>query len=282
MHLALPMNGLGGRQLVHRLRATGYGTTRLFERFAPRTLQLQDLGAMHQARSRETHQVGLLLAPPRQGRCPFAGAAQVVRLLTAEDHPAVDHAADDRRQLARGDRQHRLVHQSETLRDPSEPDVQDALRLHGEGEQIRIAEAPADLRSVGCDGGCGLVVTAGLVLKHERKQQIAPFHAVAPLTLDQPLRAAEPSGRAALLTSCGESHAHPERAPSRAERLAGVEVEVIRTLKAFQVVAATEHVGRRPQQLHVVRPERRRPVGERQGLPGFSPRPACIRSAAVF
>ena len=120
------------------------------------------------------------------------------------------------------------------------------------------------------------------MLKHERQQQIAPFHAVAPLALDQPLRAAEPSGRAAELSPDGESHAHPERAPSRAERLAGVEVEVIRPLQALQVVAATEHVGRRPQQLHVLRPERRRPVGERQGLPGLSPRPARIRSAAAL
>ena len=36
--------------------------------------------------------------------------------------------------------------------------------------KVRIAEALADLRSVGCDRGCGLVVTGGLVLKHERKQ----------------------------------------------------------------------------------------------------------------
>ena len=143
-------------------------------------------------------------------------------------------------------------------------------------------EALADLCGVGCDGGCGVVVTGGLVLKNERQQQIAPLHAVAPLALDQPLRTPEPSGRAAHLAPDGERHALPERAPSRAECLPGVEVEVIRALQALQVVGPTEHVGRRPQQLHVLRPERRRPVGERQGLPGFSPRPARIRSAATF
>jgi hypothetical protein len=108
-------------------------------------------------------------------------------------------------------------------------------------------EALADLRSVGCDGGCGVVVTGGLVLKHERQQQIAPFHTVARLALHQPLRTPEPSGRAAHLAPDGERHAHPERATSRAECLPGVEVEVIRALQAFQVVGPTEHVGRCPQ-----------------------------------
>ena len=92
----------------------------------------------------------------------------------------------------------------------------------------------------------------------------------------------EPSRRAAHFAPDGECHAFPERAPSRAECLSGLEVEVIRALQALQVVGPTEHVGRRSQQLHVLRPERRRPVGERQGLQGFSPRPACIRAAAAF
>jgi hypothetical protein len=127
MHLTLPVNRVRGRRLVHRLRAAVDGTTRLFQRVTPSALQLQDLRAMHEACAREAHQVGLFLAPVCQGRRPLAGATQLVRLLTAKDHSAVDHAADDRGQLTRGDRHHRLVHQPETLRDPAEPDEQDPL-----------------------------------------------------------------------------------------------------------------------------------------------------------
>ena len=236
MNLALLVTGLGGDALVHRLRAPFLCPVRFFERVSPRALKLQDLGAMHQARPGEADQVGLLLAPLRQGRCPLARAAQLVRVLAAEDDTAIDHAADDRRQLARGDGHHRLVHQPETLRRPAEIDQQDASRLRREGEQVRIAEALPDLGGVGRDVGCRLVLAGGLVLEDDRKQQITPFHAVARLALDQPLRAAEPSGRAARLSSKGEMRARPERATSRAKRLAGVEVGLVGTLEAAQVV----------------------------------------------
>ena len=48
-----------------------------------------------------------------------------------------------------GDRHHGLVQQPETLLDPPLPDQDVALLVHGEGEQVRIAEALADLGGLG-------------------------------------------------------------------------------------------------------------------------------------
>ena len=74
------------------------------------------------------------------------------------------------------------------------------MRLYGECEQVRIAEALADLGRLGRGGGRSLVVTGCLMPEHEREQQIASLDAVTPLAFDEPLRASQPSGSAAHLS----------------------------------------------------------------------------------
>jgi hypothetical protein len=132
------------------------------------------------------------------------------------------------------------------------------LRLYGEGEQISIAEALPDLGGGVRSGTCGLVVTTGLVLKHERQQQIALLDALTPLSFDQPPRAAEPACPTAHLSPGGQMHAHPERAVGGTQCFASVEVEVIGTLQAAHVVIAAEHVSRSREQFEVLRSERSR------------------------
>jgi hypothetical protein len=90
MDLTLQVERLGGGRLVLHLRATLGGPPRFFQGVLPRTFRLHDLGAMHQAPSGKGHQIGLLLAPICQGGGPLAGAPQLVRLLTAVDHTAID------------------------------------------------------------------------------------------------------------------------------------------------------------------------------------------------
>ena len=102
--------------------------------------------------------------------------------------------------------------------------------MHGEGEQVCIIEALADLGSFGSSCVRCLPVPVGLVPQHDRYQEIAPLDAVALLALDQPLGATEPSGRATGLSSERKIDAHPEGAAHSAHRVAGVQVRVMGTL----------------------------------------------------
>src|SRR5215213_2643515 len=259
--LTLPVAGTSDRSPIHRPSGTLAGPPRLLDRVKPRTVKLYDLGAMYQARACECHHVWLLLAPSREGGRPLLCAAQLVRVLAAQDHAAIDQTADDRRQLPRSDRYHRLIQQSETLLDTPVFDQEDALRLYGQGEQIIIAKTLADLGGFGRDSSSGLVVTGSLLLKHERQLQIALLHALTSLAFDQPLRAAQPSCPTAHLSPDGQMHAHPERAARGTQRLASIKVDVIGTLHDAHVVATAEHVSRRRQQFEILRSERNRLIG---------------------
>src|SRR5215208_294563 len=99
MELSLPVVGLGGGRPIHRLSATLAGPPRLLDRVPPRTVKLHDLGAMHHARTCECHHVWLLSAPPREGGGPLLCAAQLVRVLAAQEHAAIHQTADDRREI---------------------------------------------------------------------------------------------------------------------------------------------------------------------------------------
>ena len=84
--------------------AAGFG-----QRVRPRSLQLQDLGTMHEAGAGKRDHVRLLLAHARERGRPFASAAQGIDLPAGVDHAAVHQPGHDRRQLVRDDSEHRLV-----------------------------------------------------------------------------------------------------------------------------------------------------------------------------
>jgi hypothetical protein len=182
--------------------------------------------------------------------------------VTAVDYAAIDYTGDDGRQLPGGHRHHGLVQQPEALLDPPLIDQGAALVMYGEGEQVSIAEALADLGSFGCGGVRGLVVTGRRVLHHNRHQQVAPLDAVALLAFEQPLGTPEPSGSVSHLSLEGEMGAHPESAAHCAHHFSGVEVYVMGTFQApEEVVDATDHEGRRCEQLEVLRSQRSRLIG---------------------
>jgi hypothetical protein len=85
-----------------------------------------------------------------------------------------------------------------------------ALLVHGERDEVRIAETLADLGSLGRGGGRGLVVTRGRLLHQGGEQQITLLDAVPPLVFKEALRAAEPAGCATHLPSRREVDAEPE------------------------------------------------------------------------
>ena len=67
--------------------------------------------------------------------------------------------------------------------------------------------------------------------QHDRHQQIAPLDAVTFLTFEQPLGAAEPSGRAAHLSLECEIDPNPEGAAHSTHRFAGGQVRMMSTLQ---------------------------------------------------
>ena len=107
MELSLDVEGPRGRALIqHPLRANA---SRLLQGSLPRSLELHDLCAVHEAHARVRHHVRLSLTPDGQGGRPLPGAAQLVRALTDRDRVAVEDPRHDRRQLPCRDRDHALV-----------------------------------------------------------------------------------------------------------------------------------------------------------------------------
>ena len=141
-------------------------------------------------------------------------------------------------------------------------DQERPLRVHGQGEEVGVAEALADAGDVGRHRGRGVEVAIGLMAEHQRDPQIPVLDAVAPGALQQPLCARKPSPRAAHVSLQREVEIHPERAAHGAKWLTGVEMQLIGALQGAQVLlVAPEHVRRRGQPLKVGRPQRGRLIG---------------------
>ena len=217
---------------------------------------------MHQAGPGVGHHVRLLLAPAGQGVRPFACSAQLVDVPAERNRVAIDQAGDDRRQLPGGHRHHDLVDESQAFPGPALPDECVALLLHGEGDEVSIAEALADRGGLRGGGIRGLVVTGCHVPQDGGRQQVALLDALTPLAVDQPLRATEPSGRAGGLAAEQEVETHPAGAPRGGESSAGIQVSVMGSLEEAQVVVfPAEHVCRGREQLDVRRSKRGRLIG---------------------
>src|SRR5205823_2366777 len=100
---------------------------RLLPRRRPGTMQLHDLGTMHETTAGEGDQIGLALAPGSQSCGPLLGTVKLVRVLAGQNGAAIDDPADNRGELAGRDRDHRLVEQRQPLREAPEPDQDVAL-----------------------------------------------------------------------------------------------------------------------------------------------------------
>jgi hypothetical protein len=118
----------------------------------------------------------------------------------------------------------------------------------------------------------GLVITGDRVTHQDRNQQVPPLGAVSFLVVEQALPATEPSGRGAHLPAQHQVVSDPVHAVHGPRGVAGIEVGVMRTFESADVfVVAPQHVGRRREQLELLRPQGRCVVGSRQGLEGIRP-----------
>ena len=99
-----------------------------------------------------------------------------------------------------------------------------------------------------------LGVTARDGPEQDRDQEIAALDTVTTLPVEQPVAAAEPTGRTGGLPAHEQVVPDPPGAARGAGDLAGIQVAVMGTLEAADVVVvATEHVRRPGQQLQVLR-----------------------------
>ena len=279
MQLALQVVRLRGRRRVVRQRGALPRAPRLVQRVAPRAVQLHELRAVQAARAGEAHHVRLLLAPAGQRRGPLLRAPRLVRHAAAHDHAAVDEAVDDRRQLARGDRDHRLVEQREPFGDPPALDQQDADVLRRQREQVRVAGALAERDRLGPQRDRRVRV-ARRHLHHAGQLQVAALDALRRLALDEPPGAGDPAGRAGPLPADVQVDGDPERAARGAQPVAVAQMVMVGPLQPVDVlVVAPEHVRGRGQPLEVLWGQR---LGGGEGRVGLAPcAPRVGRPAAV-
>jgi hypothetical protein len=98
---------------------------------------------MHQAHAGVGHHVRLSRAPLRQRGGPLARAPDLEHAPAEGDRVAVHEAGDNRRQLARDDRDHRLVEEPQPGLDAAPSYQRVTLLLRHERDQVGVAEALA-------------------------------------------------------------------------------------------------------------------------------------------
>jgi hypothetical protein len=238
---------------------------------------------MREAPAGVGHELWLFVAPACQGVGPIVGAARIERVLTTRDDAAVHDTREHRRHLSGGDRDHRLVKESQTFLNEPLLDANVALEMQRHSGEIRVAKTLADLAGTGCCRVCAFVIAGLLSLERNRHEEVALFDAVVPGAFDKALRAAEPSAGRSDLSSDREAHADEEPSAGGAEPFARIEVRVVGALEDREVVVhEADHRGRRREQLEVIRSQRRRLVRAQQRFVGVQPRPPGVRVATLL
>ena len=152
MKLSFPVQRQSDTTLVPRVDEALPRPLCLFERERPVAVQLQDLRAVNEASTRERQHVRLPVAPSRQSGSPLPRTPHLVHLLTGQDHAAIDDASHDRRELARRDRHHGLVEESEPFLYASRLYQHGSLTVRRKRESIRVAEPLGNGSGLGGDG----------------------------------------------------------------------------------------------------------------------------------
>jgi hypothetical protein len=162
-------------------------------------------------------------------------------------------------------------------------DPNPALIVPGAGDQVRIPAALADLGSLSGGRVRSLEVARGKVLFHDRQQQIAALGAFVLFVLEQPLRAGDPAGRGAHLSTKEETEAEPECGTDRAQACTGIEVRVMGTLERLQIIRVpTGQIRRHCQQVEILTSQSGRLIGERKRPVGVGSGAPRVVLAAAF
>ena len=248
---------------------------RLGHRVGPLAVELHQLGPAQEALAAVGHQVRLGGAPAGERGGPLLRATPVEDLVAAGDHPAVHVARDERRDLAGGDGDHRLVEQRHTLERPPQPDQGPALPVAGERDQIGVVESLARRRRAREGVGNGLAAQLAEIPDRVEQQQVAELDAVAPALLQQPSGTSGPARALGRLPSVEEAEGEPDRTARRPLRRAGGEELPVGpgpVLRAFCL--ATQQAARDGETLDVVRAQRCAPVRRAERGAGLAPRAA--------
>ena len=253
----------------------------LGDRLGPGAVQLQDLGAMHQALPAIGHELRLRLAPAAQGRRPLLGPPHVEHVLAHLDHRAVHDPGNDRRHLTRRHRHHHLVQLSDTARLVPTKHERLSPAETPERRQIRVAAADTDRQRVSELGEGTASVPGDQMPERHRNDQQAALHAIAIGLVEQVLSARQPTPSRRHLPSQEQAEAEPERAPSRPPRITVAHALVVGSLaRGRPDVVLAGKVRRHRQTLQIIDTQRRSAVGGRQLDDGISPRPTLERAPA--
>ena len=103
--------------------------------------------------------------------------------------------------------------------------------MRGERNEVGVGESLAYLHCRRSSRSRTLEVAGSPTLERNRQQKVALLDALAPFTLDQPLRPPQPPGGRADLSPKCEVHAQPERATRRPQSLTGAEMLLMRPLE---------------------------------------------------
>jgi hypothetical protein len=207
--------------------------------------------------------------------------AQVEDLLARLDHGAVDDPRDDRRHLAGLDGNHDLVQQRHAKGRLAEQDPRSAKTEPGERDQVRVAEALADLGRLSEGGGGRRGVALDQALQPGREHQVALLDTVLLEVVEQPAGPGDPAATTGDLAPVEVAEGQPERAPDRSLHAAPAQELVMRARPGVgAVVVPPDQVGGRRQPLQVLRLERGLPVGGRQLRKRIRPRPTPVRRPA--
>ena len=278
MQLGLLIEGRTHPWLARWLGQPLAHASHFIHRVRPCTVQLHDLGTVHQALTTVGHQVWLRRAPLGQCFRPLLRSSEVEDGLTFQDHGAIDDARRNRRYLADRDRDHGLVKQCDAGSDLSAPDQRLALTEPAEGHQVCVAKALADLSRLAEGGVRGRGVTLGKALQRNRHEQVALLYAVTVSIIEQPPGTGEPATATGPLTLEHQPEGQPERTAGGSLGIASAHKRLMRTRPSVGTVDVPAHQMRcQREELKVLRPKRNRAICGRQ-LGIRIPRPAVRRT----
>ena len=243
---------------IHRLLTPFAGNHRFLERVHPRAVELFDPGAMGEAPTGERHELGLRLAPTSERVRPLVRPPRLERLLAGGDHAAVDDAGEERRDLSRGDGDHRLVEELETLVHAPLLDQRRAGEMRRRREEIVFVEPRRDRGRLRGGVVRSLGVTGRHPLKGGRQEQVAGNDGILVCLLAETLGSPEPPHRRPHLACDREVHPEDDGCLRGRLRLTRVEAELVEPLERREVrVALADQRRRGRQQLDVGCFERR-------------------------
>jgi hypothetical protein len=208
--------------------------------------------------------------------------AQIEDLLARLDHGAVGDPRDHRRNFAGLDGDHDLVQERHARGGLAQRDHRAAKAEPGEGDQVRVAEALAELGRLveGCRGGRG--VALGQVLEPRWEQQVSLLDAIPLEVVEQAAAPGDPAAGPGDVATVERAEGQPERAPGRSLHAALAQERVMRTRSDLgAVVFPPDQVGRGRQPLQVLRLQRGLPLSCPQPRERLGPCPVLERFPAL-